>query len=124
MNNISTFLAGTISGTLGAMGLGGGGVLIIYLTICENLEQTKAQGINLIFFIPMAIIAIFIYSRKKLISWKIVIPASALGIPGAILGAYISSSIDNNILSKIFGFILLVIGISQIFNIRINIKHK
>ena len=48
-------LAGTLSGVIGAMGLGGGGVLIIYLTLFLGMEQGIAQGVNLIFFIPSEI---------------------------------------------------------------------
>ena len=49
--NISALLAGLFSGILGSMGLGGGGILIIYLSLFTATEQLKAQGINLIFFI-------------------------------------------------------------------------
>lgn len=122
MSSISTFLAGTLSGILGAMGLGGGGILIIYLTIFEHLEQTKSQGINLIFFIPTAIIAVIIYSNKKLISWKFVLISSLIGIPGAILGSYTSSIIDNSILRKIFGLLLLIMGSMQLFRKNATIK--
>ncbi len=114
-NNLMVALAGFLSGVLGAMGLGGGGVLIIYLTVFSNMEQIVAQGINIIFFISIALIAIFIYNRKKLICWKIVIPYSILGILGAIIGAYVSNSVNSKILGKIFGFLLLFMGLQQLF---------
>ena len=107
--------AGTLSGMIGAMGLGGGGVLIIYLTLFLGMEQGIAQGVNLIFFIPSAVIALIIYSRKKMIAWKAAIPAAVLGVAGAWLGTYLSSLIDGYWLSKLFGGLLLVMGVMQIF---------
>ena len=62
--NIAALLAGLLSGIAGAMGLGGGGVLIIYLTLLADLSQQKAAGINLIFFIPISILAVIIYAFK------------------------------------------------------------
>lgn len=115
MNYIIMALAGLASGILGAMGLGGGGVLIIYLTLFAGIDQIQAGGINLLFFIPSAIIAIVYYSKKKLIDWKSAIPAMILGVVGGLGGAYLSTIIDGYIIGKIFGVLLLIMGIQQIF---------
>ncbi len=115
MSWIWTSIAGISSGILASMGLGGGGILIIYLTIFAGIEQPIAQGINLIFFIPISIVAIFIYYKKNLISWKIAIISSIFGVIGAISGALLSSFIDSHILSKIFGGLLFIMGLSQLF---------
>ena len=94
---------------------GGGGVLIIYLTLFLGMEQGIAQGVNLIFFIPSAVIALIVYSRKKMIAWKAAIPAAVLGVAGAWLGTYLSSLIDGYWLSKLFGGLLLIMGVMQLF---------
>ena len=83
---IWTVLAGLLSGALGAMGLGGGGVLVIYLTLAAQIEQTTAQGVNLLLFIPCALLALIPYCRKKLICWKIALPAILFGLAGAFAG--------------------------------------
>lgn len=115
MNFVWAAISGTLSGIIGAMGLGGGGVLIIYLTLFLGMEQGTAQGINLIFFIPSAVIALIAYSKKKMIHWKAAIPAAFLGVGGAWLGSWLSSVIDGYWLSKLFGGLLLVMGLSQLF---------
>lgn len=115
MSWIYTAAAGIVSGILGAMGMGGGGILVIVLTIFMGYEQSLAQGINLIFFIPCAITAIIIYSRKKLINWKITVPFSLLGCIGSIIGATVSFHTDSKILSVIFGIMLLILGIKELF---------
>lgn len=115
MNTLWCAAAGILSGILGAMGMGGGGVLIICLTLFMNVAQQTAQGINLIFFIPTAIIAVLIYTKKHLIKWKIAIPFAILGIVGTIAGSMISQNLDGSVLSKLFGGLLLIMGIRELF---------
>lgn len=115
MSWIWSALAGTASGILGAMGMGGGGILIIYLTLFAGVEQGMAQGINLLFFIPSAVIALIIYWKKRLIDWKTAFLCSSLGVVGALAGAWLSTVIDGGILGKLFGVLLLVMGIKQLF---------
>lgn len=115
MSSIVSMTAGFLSGALGAMGLGGGGILIIYLTLFSDTGQMQAQGINLIFFICTALVAAITYSYKKLIIWETLFPAILAGIPGAIIGFYMSSSIDSSLLSKLFAGLLFIIGLTQIF---------
>ena len=61
--NIVALLAGLASGFIGSLGLGGGAVLIIYLNLFTDTPQLKAQGINLIFFVPIALAAVIIYTN-------------------------------------------------------------
>ena len=68
--NITALLAGLFSGIIGGMGMGGGAVLIIYLSLFTDTPQIKAQGINLLFFIPIGLTALIIYAFKKQIKWK------------------------------------------------------
>lgn len=108
-------LAGMAAGILGAMGMGGGGVLIIYLTLIAGLDQRAAQGINLILFIPCAILALISYIRKGLIDKKVALIAAATGLLGALAGVFLSGALDVEWLRKIFGLMLLFIGIRELF---------
>lgn len=118
MNFIWAAVAGILSGILGAMGMGGGGVLIIYLTLFAGIAQVTAQGINLIFFIPSALIALFFYHKKGLIAWKTAFLSAILGVAGAVLGTYASSLLQSEFLGKLFGALLLVMGTEQLFSAR------
>ena len=113
--NISALLAGLFSGILGSMGLGGGAVLVIYLSVFANVKQLSAQGINLIFFIPIAIISVIIYSYKKQIKWRLTLKIAFGGILGAISGFMLTDFLGGKITSKIFGGLLILIGIKEIF---------
>ena len=114
MSGLWTALAGFFSGAMGAMGLGGGGVLIIYLTLFAGVEQAAAQGINLIFFIPCAVLAVLYYWKKKLIVWKTAIPCALAGLLGAAAGSYFSSWISGEWLGKLFAGLLLLMGLKQL----------
>ncbi len=116
MNGIITFAAGFLSGMFGAMGLGGGGVLLIYLTLFAGVEQLQAQGINLLFFIPIGTAATIIYAIKKQINWKTVLIFAALGVLGSAGGTYLSGLLGGTLLSKLFGGALILTGLWQLFS--------
>ncbi len=113
--SLATIISSFVSGALGSMGLGGGTVLIIYLTYFKSMEQTKAQGINLICFIPTAILSVIIFSRQKLIDKKAVFPLVLFGIAGAISGFILLNFIPTAILGKLFGGFLVVMGLKELF---------
>lgn len=98
------------------MGLGGGGVLLIYLTVFANISQLKAQGINLLFFLPVGLIAIIIYSFKRLIEWKTVLKMWLGGVLGVGLGFLLAKEVQTDLLSKFFASFLIVFGCYQLFS--------
>lgn len=113
--NIAALLAGLFSGIIASMGMGGGAVLLIYLTVFASVEQLAAQGINLMFFIPIGALSLIIYAVKKQIEWRRCLPIAAFGIIGSFAGIYISGLISGDLLSKIFGVFLCFLGIKEFF---------
>ena len=112
--NISALLAGFFSGILSGMGLGGGGILIIYLSLFTDTKQLTAQGINVLFFIPIGFLALVIYSIKKQIKWKAVIKFIIWGLLGSVSGLYLTNFLGGKITGKIFGVLLIALGIAEI----------
>ncbi len=108
-------VAGFLSGIIGAMGLGGGGVLLIYLSAFLGIDQLKAQGINLLFFIPIGTVSVIIYAIKKEIKWKKVLLFSLFGLLGALGGFFLSKFLGAEITGKVFGGLLVLLGINSIF---------
>jgi len=78
-------LIGGISGIVSAMGMGGGTILILCLSLFLGKDQHVAQGANLVFFIPTSIVAIIMNIKQKLIKWKTGIQVTIFGIIGAII---------------------------------------
>lgn len=118
MNYIIPIIAGFLSGLIGSMGFGGGGVLIIYLVVFVNIPQLTAQGINLIFFIPCAILATIIYSIKKQIDFKKIYPVIIGGIFGALIASLFLKNLENQLLTKVFAIFLITMGITNLFKLK------
>lgn len=79
------------------------------------MEQMKAQGINLLFFLPVGLLAVLIYSFKKQIKWKAVLKMWLGGLLGAGAGFFCAKLITTAWLSKIFAVVLIVFGLYQLF---------
>ena len=115
MSWLAACLAGFLSGTAGALGLGGGGVLLIYLTVFASVPQIQAQGINLIFFLPCALLAVVLHARKGLIVWRAVVPCAAMGLLGAWAGSALADVLGPTLLSKLFALFLVALGLKEVF---------
>ncbi|MBR1779667.1 MAG: sulfite exporter TauE/SafE family protein [Clostridia bacterium] len=115
MNILISSTVAIFSGFLASMGFGGGSFLIIYLTLFKNVPQILSQGINLIFFIPISVVALALHHKRNLIVWKYAVTFAIIGILGALSGYFILDLIDPYILRKLLGLFLLIIGSIQIF---------
>lgn len=112
---IATFAAAFITGVFASMGVGGGMILIVYMTVFQHMPQLNAQGINLVYFIPIAILSLIIHTKNKLVEWTKVRPAILCGVVTAIIGSYAAIYIGSDILKRIFGGFILIIGIKELF---------
>lgn len=112
-------LVGIVSGLVTGIGMGGGSILILVMVTFMKISQYVAQSTNLIFFIPTAIVAIFIHIKNKNIEKdvgkKLLLPS----IIGSGWGAYLTSVVKADNLRKYFGYFLLVVR-----NLWININVK
>ena len=106
-------LAGLLGGVLGGMGMGGGTVLIPLLNIFYSVGQHNAQAINLVSFIPMAVVALIIHIKNKLVEFKDVIFIILSGLLTCVIGCVIAQQITGEILKKIFGGFLILLSIFQ-----------
>ena len=111
----AALIAGLFAGTAGAMGLGGGAVLIIHLALFTDTPQLESQGINLLFFIPIALAAVTVYAIKKNIRWRLVLKTAVWGLVGSAAGLMLTDSIGGDITGKIFGVLLIIMGLLEIF---------
>lgn len=104
-------LVGFVTGLLSACGLGGGTLLVIYLTQIGGVEQRESQGINLLFYLSMAVFALPSHFKGGFLRKDMITPVLAGGILGAILGAIISSQVEGERLSTLFSWFLVFMGI-------------
>lgn len=105
---------GVIFGGLSALGVGGGSLLMLWLTLVLGAEQEYARLMNLMFFIPCALVAsIFRWKQAKL-DWKLVLTAVAAGCLGSVLGNLWRQGLDLELLRKIFGVLFVICGIREL----------
>ena len=107
---ILDIIAGIVSGILGAMGFGGGGILILYLTLYKNMPQVVSQGINLLFFIPSALLALVFHIKNKLIDKKATLFYIGCGLIGVAIGFLLLNRLEDKTLRTIFAIILIAVG--------------
>ena len=114
MNVVLLAVIGLLSGIISGMGVGGGTILIPALVMMTDISQQGIQGINLIYFIPTAVIALITHVKSGNVEKKVVEPIVIYGIVGAVIGSLAAISIDSGMLRKIFAVFLVFMGIGEL----------
>ena len=117
-------VGGLIGGLTGGMGMGGGTLLIPILTIFAGFAQLEAQGINLISFIPMSIVALVLHFKNKLVKFKETYLLAIVGAIVSLISALIAVHLHSKALKILFALFLVAIGIWQLVELIIEYKQK
>ena len=107
-------LAGSALGFLAGIGVGGGSLLILWLTAVLKMPQPEARILNLLFFLPSAAIASVFRHREGNLNIRKVLPAILAGCVAAGLFSLLSRTLDTQLLKKLFGCLLLITGVREI----------
>ena len=107
-------LVGTLLGFLSGLGVGGGSLLILWLTLVTGMEQTGARGVNLTFFLPAAAVSCCFRQKQGALEVKKMLPAMIAGCIGAVLGTKAGNILNTSLLKKGFGVLLVATGIREI----------
>ena len=108
-------LAGLVCGVLSGFGIGGGSLLMVWMTAVLLMEQKAAQGINLLYFLPTAACALIFHAKNRQLCWRAILPAAIAGCAAAIPGALLAAQIEMELLRKLFGGFLLAVGVVEIW---------
>ena len=109
-----SILIGILLGFLSGLGIGGGSLLILWLTLALNMDPATARGINLLFFLPSALVACGLRIRQGDLKVKPLLPAILAGCAAAAIFSWISTILDVGILKKLFGAVLLAAGVREL----------
>lgn len=101
---------------LAGMGVGGGGLLVLYLTLLGHVGQLEAQGINLVFFLAASGGSLFLHGRRRRLRWRRVLILSVSGVLSALFGGYLATLVSRAILRKLFGGLLVLSGGVSLFS--------
>jgi len=108
-------LIATVFGFLAGMGIGGGSLLLLWLTQVVGMSQPQARILNLLFFIPAALVA-SVFGRKKQPPLRsTVIPAASTGCLFAAMFSVLSQSWDISLMRRLLGGLLILTGLREVF---------
>lgn len=110
-----TLFVSTALGFLSGLGIGGGSLLILWLTMVLNMPQETARSINLLFFLPAAVIACIFRVRQGSLSLRKVFPAILAGTLAAAAASFLGVITHPDILKKPFGILLLLTAVRELF---------
>lgn len=105
---------GTVLGFLSGLGVGGGSLLILWLTMVLGTEPAIARTVNLLFFLPAAAVSCCYRSKQGALNLRKMLPVIAAGCAGALLGIRFSTGMNIRFLKKGFGLLLLATGIREL----------
>ena len=115
MSFVFALLIGAVTGVISSWGIGGGTLLVLYMSAFTKISQQSAQGINLLYFLPTSIAALISHIKNKLIDWKCVIPAIITGVPAAVLTSTLATNTEAKLLSRCFSVFVIIVGVSEFF---------
>lgn len=116
MNTILNIIIGFLTGILSGFGIGGGTLLLLWLTLVQSLPQLRAGGINLVYFISCALPALYGHIKNGLIDTKAVLLCALAGVPACVAASLLAAGMDTSLLRRIFGGFILIVGLREVFS--------
>lgn len=107
-------LVGTALGFLSGLGVGGGSLLLLWLTLVMGVSGETARVMNLMFFLPCALAATLFRWKQSTPDWRLTLPAMAAGLLGAALGNYLGPMLNAELLKKAFGILFVITGFREL----------
>lgn len=112
---VMNILIGTVLGFLSGLGIGGGSLLILWLTLVLGMDQSAARILNLLFFLPAAGISVLFRWKQGILPVKKILPAMIAGALSAAVFSFWGQRLDVTLLKKGFGILLLATGCREVF---------
>ena len=107
-------LVGAALGFLSGLGVGGGSLLLLWLTLVMGVDQPTARVMNLLFFLPCALVATAFRWKQSKPDWRLALPAIASGLLGALSGNYLGPILNKDLLKKALGILFLATGLREV----------
>ena len=120
MSALIAAAVGLATGVLSGCGVGGGSLLMLYLTLLGGMEQYQAAGINLVYFLACAPAALIGHAKHGLVDKRAALWCILAGLPASVLTALAAARLDVSLLRRAFGLFLLAVGAKELFTKR---KH-
>ena len=108
-------VVGALLGFLAGLGVGGGSLLMLWLTLVLGMSHGIARGINLLFFIPTAAISCLFRKQQGTLQLKQMLPAILAAMAASAAGNMVASFVTLTLIKKAFGILLIFAGLRELF---------
>jgi len=98
-------------GAAGLLGVGGGTLMVPFLTIAVGMSQHTAEATSLLVVLPTAIVASYFLHRKGVGDLKVALRFGVLGAGGGVLGALLALALPAHVLKIVFALFLAVVAV-------------
>jgi len=114
---IILLIVGLIAGALsGMVGVGGGIVIVPFLVYFLGFSQHTAQGTTLaMFLLPIGILGVYNYYKGGFVDIKVALIIAVTFVAGSYFGSKLAISLDQTVVRKVFGIIILLVSLKMIF---------
>ena len=103
-------LVSLLIGMLAGLGVGSGGILMVYLTAADGMSQLAAQGLNLATFVFALGAALVVHLHRRQLSLPILLFILVFGAAGALCGSLLARVVEAGVLRMALGGLLLLMG--------------
>ena len=95
----------------GLLGVGGGIMMVPFLTLVAGISQHEAQATSLLVVLPTAIVASITLHRKGVGDLPLALRFGAIGAVGGIAGALLALALPGHALRLVFALFLAVVAV-------------
>ncbi len=103
---------------LAGMGVGSGGIFVVFLTVFLQYPQLAAQGLNLYFYIFATAAALLLHVRAQKLHLRRLFLVCGIGSIGCVGGAMLAQVLETGVLRSIFAVVLIASGIFSLLRDR------
>lgn len=99
----------------GLFGSGGGTIVVPFMEKFLNLDEHKSHATAISIILPLTIVSLFFYTKSGYFDLKLVLAASAGGVPGGLLGAVFLKKLKPKYIRIIFGIFMIAAAVRMVF---------
>lgn len=122
---IELFAVALFASAFGSMvGLGGGFILVPVLRLFFGLPPAEAAGTSLLLIVSNGLSGAIAYLAQKRVHLKIGLLIAAGGLPGGVLGAYLSTLITERLFDWILALLLIAVAVDMGWNARKRLEGR
>ena len=112
------FLVGAATGLLSGLGVGGGTLLMLWLTCFTEISLRSAQLLNLVYFLPTVSVSMIFHLKNRLVDKTAFICAASAGAAAGMLASLLSGTLGTGTVRRMFGLLLIAAGVMQMVGRR------